>query len=325
MSAEFEPHPLLKNPHLMTLAGTFWRRRFRLAPARERLFRVEEGTQIRGWCHWQPGEARDKPVLVLVHGLEGSSESGYMLGIAELAFRRGFHVVRLNQRNCGGSQQLTPTLYNSGLSGDYRAVLDQLANEDRFRAICFAGYSMGGNLVLKMEGELGGAAPAALRAVCAVCPAVDLAACATALEQRGNYIYQRHFVRSLMKNYTRKAALFPGRYARDGFGAVRTVREFDEKITAPCFGFRDAADYYERSSARSVLGRIRVETLVVAAQDDPFVPYAVTLAAGVQENPAITFEAPRHGGHCAFISRRGGSERFWAEKRIVEFCAAKCR
>jgi predicted alpha/beta-fold hydrolase len=317
----FEPHPLLRNGHLMTIASVFWQRNFALPAAEDRLFRLAEETQILGRCHWQAGARRDAAVLVLVHGLEGSSESLYMLGIAEQAYARGFSVVRLNQRNCGGTERLTPTLYNSGLSGDYRAVLEELAGGDGFDAIFFAGYSMGGNLVTKMAGELGGAAPAALRAVCAVCPALDLAACADALERADNFVYEKHFVRGLMKRYAYKAALFPERYRRDGFGPVRTVREFDEKITAPNFGFRDAAEYYEKSSARRVVGEIRVPTLVVTAQDDPFVPYAATAAAGVRENPAITFEAPEHGGHCAFISRRSGKDRFWAEKRIVEFCA----
>lgn len=321
----FEPHPLLRNGHLMTIAAAFWQRKFALPAAEDRLFHVAEETQILGRCHWQPGARRDAPVLVLVHGLEGSSESLYMLGIAELAYARGFHVVRLNQRNCGGTERLTPTLYNSGLSGDYRAVLEELAEGDGFGAICFAGYSMGGNLVTKMAGELGDAAPTALRVICAVCPALDLAACADALERPDNFVYERYFVRGLLKRYAHKAALFPERYRRDGFGAVRTVREFDEKITAPNFGFHGAAEYYERSSARRVLAQVRVPTLVVTAQDDPFVPYAATVAAGVWENPAITFEAPEYGGHCAFISRHGGKDRFWAERRIVEFCEERSK
>src|SRR5712691_5751622 len=163
----FEPHPLLRNNHLMTLAASFVPRRFPALPApSERLFETEPGTQLLGHCHWQP-EAGKHAAVVLVHGLEGSSESGYMRGIAEKAFRAGFSVIRLNQRNCGGTERLTPTLYNSGLSGDYRAVLAELAERDAVPEIFFAGYSMGGNLVLKMAGELGEAAPVA-RSRCGV-------------------------------------------------------------------------------------------------------------------------------------------------------------
>src|SRR5580693_9893623 len=178
----FEPHPLLRNPHAQTLVSTFLPRRFpRLPRSVSRDFEIEPGTRIRGECHWQP-VPRERPTLVLVHGLEGSSESGYMLGLAERAFVAGWNAVRLNQRNCGGTESLTPTLYNSGLSGDYRAVLAELIEKDSVPEIFFAGYSMGGNLVLKMAGDLGAAAPPELRGVCAVCPTLDLAACVDALD-----------------------------------------------------------------------------------------------------------------------------------------------
>jgi len=320
----------------MTIAAAFWPRRFALGGAEDRLFRVDPWTQVLGHCHWQTegqaerqkgGKARgqagrrtDAPVIVIVHGLEGSSDSGYVMGIAERAFARGYHVVRMNQRNCGGTEALTPTLYNSGMSGDYRAVFEELTGVDGFREIFFVGYSMGGNLVAKMAGEFG-ATPAALRGVCAVCPAWDLSACADALERRENYLYQNRFVSGLMARYERKTKLFPDRYApARGLRRVRTVREFDDVITAPSAGFRDAEDYYEQSSAKNVVGELRVPVLLIVAEDDPFVPYVSFLAMGVEKNPWIRFEAPLHGGHCAFISRHRGMERFWAEQRVVEFC-----
>ena len=318
----FEPHPLLRNGHAMTIASAFVPRRFDIPPAEARLFRVDPESQILGHCHWQPGKGKNAPVLVIVHGLEGSSDSNYMHGIAEKAFHRGFHVVRLNQRNCGGTEALTPTLYNSGMSGDYRAVFEELSSGDGFEQIFFAGYSMGGNLVTKMAGEFGAAVPKALRAVCVVCPALDLAACADALERTDNYFYQRHFVTNLMARYARKQKMFPERYKLDGLGPVRTVRQFDDVITAPYFGYRDAQDYYDHVGAKRVAAQVRVPLLMITAQDDPFVPYAAFLAAKIPENPAIQFVATRHGGHCGFISKHAGAERFWAEQRIVEFCVA---
>jgi uncharacterized protein len=305
----------------MTIAGAFVRRRFELPAAEERLFRVDAESQILGHCHWQREKRREAPVIVIVHGLEGSSDSGYALGISEKAFRLGFHAIRLNQRNCGGTEKLTPTLYNSGMSNDYRAVLEELVNEG-FEQIFFVGYSMGGNLVTKMAGEYGDAAPKALGGVCVVCPAMDLAACADALELRQNFIYQRHFVRGLMARYERKAKLFPQRYSQNGFGAVRTVREFDDKITARYFGYKDAQDYYEAVGSKKVVAQVRVPMLMITAQDDPFVPYALFQRANPAQNPAICFVAPRHGGHCGFISSQAGPERFWAEQRITEFCEA---
>jgi predicted alpha/beta-fold hydrolase len=316
----FSPHPLLKNGHIMTVASAFWRRRFALPPPEDRLFQVDPESKILGHCHWQPVRDKSTPVLVLVHGLEGSSDSNYMRGIAEKAWNGGLHVIRLNQRNCGGTELLTPTLYNSGMSSDYRAVLERLSIADGFENIFFAGYSMGGNLVTKMAGELGKNAPSALRGIAAVCPALNLAACADALERADNFFYQRHFVAGLMARYANKAKLYPQKYARNGLGPIRTVREFDDAITAPHFGYRDAQEYYEAAGAKRVVDKIRVPCLLITAQDDPFVPYEAIRASGVESNPSVTVNAPKHGGHCAFISGESGRERFWAESRIVDFC-----
>jgi predicted alpha/beta-fold hydrolase len=318
----FEPHPLLRNGHAMTIAAAFVPRRFDIPPAENRLFQVEAESRLLGHCHWQPGQRKDVPVLVIVHGLEGSSDSNYVRGIAEKAYRRGFHVVRMNQRNCGGTEALTPTLYNSGMSADYRAVFEELSNADSFEQIFFAGYSMGGNLVTKMAGEFASAVPQALRGVCAICPALDLAASANALERNDNFLYQRHFVKGLMARYARKQKLFPGRYPQNGAVPIRTVRQFDDVITAPQFGYRDAQNYYDHVGAKRVAAQIRVPVLMITAKDDPFVPYAAFLEARIADNPAIRFVTSDHGGHCGFISKHPGPERFWAEQRIVDFCAA---
>jgi len=315
---KFEPHGWLKSGHAQTIAAAFAWRKFALPEGEARLFRVDAWTQIKGVCHWQEGKQRDLPVIVVVHGLEGSCDSNYVRGIADKAWARGFHAVRMNQRNCGGTERLTPTLYNSGLSEDYCAVLRELIGEG-FEKIFFAGYSMGGNLVTKMAGELGEGAPKELMGVATVCPALDLSRCADALELRENYLYQRHFVKGLMERYRRKAELFPERYSRNGLGPIRTVREFDDSITAPAFGFRDAEEYYESAGAKKVIGNVRVPLLLMTAQDDPFVPYVAFLAARVEENPRVQFVAPEHGGHCGFISRHARAERFWAEERIVEW------
>jgi len=322
-AAEFHPHPLLKNGHIMTVASAFWRRRFELPAPADRLFQVDPESKILAHCHWQPGKDQAVPLLVMVHGLEGSSDSNYMCGIAEKAWQRGFHAIRLNQRNCGGTELLTPTLYNSGMSADYRAVLDELAGADGFTRIFFAGYSMGGNLVTKMAGELGENPPSSLRGIAAVCPALNLAACADALERPDNYFYQRHFVAGLMARYTKKARLFPQKYASNGFKRIRTVREFDDAITAPNFGYRDAQEYYEAAGAKRVVSQIRVPYLLITSQDDPFVPFDAIRASGAEQNPGVTFHAPKHGGHCAFISNQSGAQRFWAESCILDWVQQK--
>jgi len=315
----FEPHPVLRGAHMMTVAPVFWPRTFSLPPPEDRLFQVDLESRLLAHCHWQP-ERSDAPVIIIVHGLEGSSNSDYSRGIAEAAFKRGYNAIRINQRTCGGTESLTPTLYHSGMSSDYRAVCEELANDDGFKQIFFVGYSMGGNLVLKMAAEYGDSFAQALRGICAVCPAVDLAACADALEHWDNQVYQRHFVASLMDRYRRKAISMPERYAQNKLPPVRTVRQFDDAITAPFFGYRDAREYYEVASAKQILAHLGVSTLLITAKDDPFVPYSSIVAAGADKNPAIHLVAPDHGGHCAFISNKSGPARFWAEQCVVDFC-----
>jgi predicted alpha/beta-fold hydrolase len=312
----------------MTIAANFWPRPVPLLPRGvARSFETEPGTQVLGVCHWQQNP-RQHPTLVVLHGLEGSCESGYMLGTGEKAWIAGFNVVRLNQRNCGGTEKLSPTLYHSGLSCDIRGVVLELAECDGLPEIFAAGYSMGGNLVLKMAGEMGASPAAELRGVVAIAPALDLAACADALSKPRNFIYEHHFVTRLKRHMRHKASLFTDLYplhAVPGFRRVRTVREFDDVITARYCGFEDASDYYARSSASRVVSEIRVPTLIIAAQDDPFVPFGPFQNRAIVGNRWITLMAPEHGGHCAFISQEDGPERFWAEARIVEFCASLSR
>jgi uncharacterized protein len=304
---------------MQTMASTYWRRRFLHLPASTpREFETEPGTRILGECNWQAAP-RECPTLVLVHGLEGSSQSGYMQGLAERAVLSGWNAVRLNQRNCGGSERLTPTLYHSGLSGDYRFVLHELIERDALPGIFFVGYSMGGNLVMKMAGELGASAPRQLLGIACVSPSMDLAVCADAIALPGNFAYEWHFVRSLKARMRRKAELFPGKFDLQPMARVRTIRDFDDIITATYCGFRGASDYYERSSALRVVADIRVPTLILTARRDPFIPFASFSNPALAENASIKLIVSEHGGHCAFISRQNGNARFWAEARVMEF------
>lgn len=306
----------------MTIVASVWPRTFPRLPAGvERLYEVEPETRIRAWCHWQT-EPQRHPTLIMVHGLEGSVESTYMLGAAEKAYAAGYNAIRLNQRNCGGSEHLTPTLYNSGLSADFRAVIAELIERDALREIFIAGYSMGGNLVLKMAGEMGAAYPPELRVVIAVSPTLELSPCVDAIDRPSNWFYQQRFMRNLRARMRRKIALYPDRYRVNGLEKLRTIREFDDAITAPHCGYRDAADYYHRASAARVIANVRVPALVITAKDDPFIPFHPFEDTAIRSNPAITLMATEHGGHCGFFSANGGDERFWAEARILEFCQA---
>jgi predicted alpha/beta-fold hydrolase len=320
----FRPHPLFQSGHAQTLVAYAWPRRGRLRTLQtdeERLFEVEPGVRVLVRCRWH-AERRAHPTLLLVHGLEGSSESIYMLSTALKAHRAGFNVLRLNIRTCGGTLHLTPTLYNSGMSPDLRALISELVERDELTDIFLSGFSLGGNMSLKLAGEYGADFPQALKGVATVSPSVELAASADRIEQRANWIYQRKFIRSLKRRMREAATLYPERYDASELRRVRTLREFDERYTAPHGGFRDANDYYARSSALPLISRIRVPTLIIHAQDDPFIPFASLRHPSVAANPSIILLAPAHGGHVGFVGdgQTGGEDRFWAENRLIEFC-----
>jgi predicted alpha/beta-fold hydrolase len=242
-----------------------------------------------------------------------------MRGIAAKAYRAGFNVIRMNQRTCGGTEHLTPTLYNSGLSGDYRTILGELTHQDGLDRIWLVGYSMGGNLVLKAAGELGASEPA-FAGVIAVCPNIDPTHCVRALEQPRNWVYHRHFLVSLKARLRRKAALFPDKWDLSGLDRIARISEFDDRYTARDGGYLNGPDYYDRAGSRHVLDSIAVPTLIITAQDDPFIPYPMFAIRPIQQHPRISLVAPRHGGHCGFFQwGRNGEDSYWAENRVVDF------
>ena len=293
----------------------------RLPPAESRYFDTAPETRVLAHCFWQPERAA-RPVLIALHGLEGSSQAHYMRGLADKAFAAGFNAVLLNQRNCGGTEALSAGLYHSGLTEDADAVIRELAERDGIRAVVVAGYSLGGNLALKLAGDYGGAPPTVLRGVCAVSPVLELSACVRSLERRPNIIYQWNFVRGLKARMRRKESCTPGRFPVHRLAEVRSVRGFDEIFTAPHFGFRDAEDYYRRASAMRVVDRIRVPTLIMTAEDDPFVPVEPFRSPAITANPCITLIVTPHGGHCGFVEAASSeSDGYWAERAVIEFAS----
>ena len=316
----FFPYPLLKGAHRMTLTPRWWPRPGLLhnVPTEERLFQVEPGSWVLTKCHWQT-QPRLSSTLLLVHGLEGCTESHYMRGIAHKAWHAGLNVLRMNQRNCGGTEHLTPTLYNGGMSNDLHAVVTELTKFDQLAEIWIAGYSMGGNLALKMAGEVGSRLPA-LKGVVAVCPNIHPAKCVEALQQPENWIYYQYFLKNLKDRLQRKAQIYPDKWDLTLLKRVRSLQEFDDAFTSKDDGYCDAFDYYERSGARHVLGNIGLPTLIITAQDDPFIPYHIFKESAIRTNPAIQLIAPRYGGHCGFLQRpQRHEDLFWAENRLLEF------
>ena len=290
-----------------------------------RMFQVTDDTQVLAHCFWQADPARH-PLLLALHGLEGSSSAHYMRGLAAKGHRAGFNVVLLNQRNCGGTEHLGPGLYHSGLTHDAHHVIAELARTQDIDRVVVAGYSLGGNLALKLAGDYGDAPPPQLRGVCAVSPVIDLGRCVDALERRGNFIYEWNFVRGLRARMRRKDRCHPGRFDLAPLSGIRSVRAFDDRYTAPFFGFNGAADYYHRASALRVVDRISVPALIITAADDPFVPPEPFRDPAVTGNPNIQLELTEHGGHCAFVSdATERSDGYWAEDRIIEFASGIVR
>lgn len=335
----FHPRRGLANGHLQTIVGNFLPRRDRLPAATTELVPVPLPFEMRALpaavaldrllpskilchCHWQP-DFQAAVTVVLVHGLEGSSHSQYVVGNANKLYAAGCNVVRMNMRNCGGTDALSPTLYHSGLSSDATALLHWLVARGCTQVV-LAGYSMGGNLLLKSAGELGPDAPSELIGVVAVSPPMDLGESADALHHWTNRIYEKRFLRNLLARYRRKVNLFPAVFDASRAAHVSSIRDFDEHVMTPYCGFDGATDYYARAGAARVLDRIAVPTLILHALDDPFIRLTAATRAKLQANQNITLLEPEHGGHCAFLENpTKGYDGYWAERTLLHFVQAR--
>ena len=258
-----------------------------------------EGVRLLLRASWQPGRHEDHPALVVVHGLGGSDASAYGVALGRLAYVRGWHVLRMNMRGCGDGEALCPLLYNAGLDTDLLAVVDEVAR--RVPRVALVGFSLGGNLALLMGGRRRGALPKALVSIAAVSPTLDLSRCADALERPENRLYRRYFVGMLRRAYRARQRSRPDLFPADLERGARTIREFDDRVTARFGGYRDVADYYERSSAGPWLAAIDRPTLVLSAADDPLIP-----AESIRRwplSPTVQREITATGGHVGFVAR----------------------
>jgi predicted alpha/beta-fold hydrolase len=284
---------------------------------------VDAESQVLAKCYWQSKPAAC-PTLLALHGLEGSHEGHYMPGLAEKAWRRGWNAVLLNQRNCGGTERLSPRLYHSGLTEDTRAVIAELAERDGLSRFGIVGYSLGGNLAMKLAGELGEGNALPVRAVAAVSPTIDLDRCVGAIERKVNIAYHMNFMRQLRARLRRMAEAWPGRFNLEPLDRIWTIRRFDDVYTAPHHGFGNAANYYHQASAMRAIDQVRVPGLIIAAEDDPVVPASQFREPAVANNPSITVRLERHGGHCGFFTDAPDvGDGYWAELTAIEFLASR--
>jgi len=305
----------------MTVYAWARKRRFPALPAPEaRYFDVAPDARVLAHCHWQP-DRHAHPTVLLLHGLEGSSEAHYIAGMSDKAWARGFNVVRLNQRNCGGTEHLSRGLYHSGLTADPRFVLTELRDRDGLRSFGVAGYSLGGNLTMKLAGELSSSDLPEVRAFCAVSPVLELEACVRAIERRENRLYEWNFCRNLQERMRRKAETFPDVFDLRGLWKIWSIRAFDERYTAPHHGLDGASDYYHRASAMRVIDQVARPALILTADDDPFVPAEIFEAEALRANPHVATVVTRHGGHCAFVEAPNGYDGYYAERVVIDFLA----
>ena len=316
----------------MTLYAWARRRAFpALAAAEPRYFDVAPDARVLAHCNWQPDRAA-APTLLMLHGLEGSSEAHYMRGMAAKALAAGFNVVRLNQRNCGGTEHLSRGLYHSGLTADPLFVLRELRDRDRLTRFAVAGYSLGGNITMKLAGELGATDFPEVKAFAAVSPVIELEACMQSIERRENRIYEWNFCRNLQGRMRRKELAFPGQFDLSGLWKVWSIRAFDDRYTAPHHGYDGASDYYHRASAMRIIDRVARPALILSAADDPFVPPHIFDTPALRNNPSITTVVTSHGGHCAYVEptsakatvgKPNGYDGYYAERTVVDFLRAQ--
>ncbi len=284
---DFQPKRFLSNGHLMTLFAWGKKRHFPRLPApSERFFDVAPDTRVLAHCHWQPNRDRC-PALLALHGLEGSSSAHYMRGLADKAFARGFNVILLNQRNCGGTEALAAGLYHSGLTADADHVIRDRGRR-RHRRIIVAGYSLGGNLALKLAGDYGDAPPPSLRAVCAVSPVMELERCVRALERQAELRLPVELRARPEGAHAAQSARLPRPFPIDRLDDVRTVRAVRRVLHCAAFRLSTGpSDYYHRASAMRTIDRIRVPALIISAEDDPFVPRRRSSDPRITANPHI--------------------------------------
>lgn len=314
--------PLLRNPHLLTIAGNYWPRELdeQRFPVQSKLFETEPGVRV--LVHSQRPVAQPVAEVVLVHGLEGSSAAGYAQSLSQAALEAGWVVHRFNMRSCGGTEHLSgKTLYHSGQTGDLMSVIRQLRDAqdsaERRPPIFLLGFSLGGNVVLKLAGELGQSAAEWIEGVAAVSAPIDLGACARALRKPSNYIYSARFLSRLKQRIRLKERLTPGLFRLEDLRRAKSVYDFDDLFTAPAFGFGVADNYYATQSSNQFLDRIRVPALLIQAQDDPLIPFEIYRHPAFSANPNLRLLAVEHGGHLGFLSKT--KPRFWLDHVLLEW------
>jgi len=316
--APFDPPWFTRGGHVQTVLGYFHRRNLTWTlPTEDLIVESEPGIRTLSRATWQPGDRAEAPALILLHGMGGWDASTYMLSMGLHAWAAGCHVIRMNMRGAGASFEVCPRLYNAGLEVDLVAVARRVAAVTP--RVALFGASLGANHVLLALGRSKSALPGEVKAAVAVSPPLDLLSCSDALHAPSNRVYVSRFVADLKASYANIQERNPEFYAAGREVGVRTVREFDEKITAPYAGFSSAEDYYTRSSSGPWLQAIDRPALIVSAEDDPMIPADSVRKFALPESGVVTREILPTGGHVGFAARTAAPGRFWAAERAMAF------
>jgi uncharacterized protein len=316
LDSTFSPPPYLRGGHLQTILPSVLRRVPDVEYERERITTPDGDFLDLDWSR-----AGHRRLVVISHGLEGSSSRAYVRGMVRAVGRAGYDALAWNYRGCSGEPNRMLRSYHSGASDDLAVVLDHVATLAEHDEVALIGFSLGGNITLKYLGETGDAAHPLVRAGVTFSVPCDLASSAHRLAERANAIYMRRFMTTLRAKMRAKASLLPATITLDGIDDVRTFLEFDDRYTAPIHGYRDGPDYWERASSRPLIPGIRRPTLLVNALDDPFLTPECFPFEEARASEYFHFEAPAHGGHVGFMEGFGS---YWSERRAVEFLAAYC-
>ena len=311
IESRYLPVRVLRNGHFQSILPTLLRRINSTQAIRERISTPDSDFIDLDWRR-----SGSKKLVVILHGLEGSAQSHYVLGMSKILGGAGFDTVAMNFRGCSGEPNLKLADYHSGKSEDLKVVLDHIKSRNSYDTVSLVGFSVGGNIVLKYLGEEG--SKAQIAAALAVSVPCDLKAAAYILADLSNIIYMRYFLRRLKAKVASKVACYPGQISLDGFSKIRTFEEFDSRYTASLNGFASADDYWARASSLPLLSKITVPTLLLSAKDDPFLTSACFPHEIAKNSPHLHLETPQYGGHVGFLNYPI-TETTWAERRAVEF------
>jgi len=314
MRNSFKPLALMKNPHLQTIIGVS--SKFKGELKSERLIVAVDKGRVAVDCSWQFNREK-KPTLIIMHGIIGNSSASYVKRLSYKAFMNGFNVVRVNLRGFGNTEHLSEKMYHAGQSNDLRDVISYLTKKYKLNNFYLLGFSLGGNLCLKFAGELNNKEN--IKGIACISPLIDLEVSWKPIEKFGNIFYRWIFIKGLKSLIRKKARLFPSVYDLSRLKGLNTIRDFDERYQAPLNNFKDATDYYKKTSAIKVISRIRTPTLIIHSHDDTITPYEPLIRKEVRDNPYIIALITHYGGHVGFLSRDKSEDRYWAENRAIEF------